>query len=136
MSLFSDPNVDKWTQKSKFRSKICSFWQFLGVIFDHFGSQEGRFLDFFKVILVLFRDLESIVFRYLYSLLPITPALLWGPADALLNIDKASPGLFINDISAKIFKKFFKWTKIQLQISKSGVFWGTKCSANFLKLQS
>ena len=28
----------------------------------------------------------------------------------------------IHDISAKNFKNFFKWKKIQLQVSKSGVF--------------
>merc|ERR1711973_187610 len=29
----------------------------------------------------------------------------------------------IHNISAKNFKNFFKWKKIQLQVSKSGVFW-------------
>merc|ERR1712243_272361 len=32
--------------------------------------------------------------------------------------------------------KKVKWKKIQLQFSKSGVFWEKKCSANFLKLRS
>ena len=39
----------------------------------------------------------------------------------------------MHDISAKNFKNFFKWTKIQLQISKSGVFWEKNCFANFFE---
>ena len=42
--------------------KICSFWQFLGVIFDRFRAQKSRFLDFFKVVLESFRTFLSIVF--------------------------------------------------------------------------
>ena len=48
-----------------FRSKICSFWPIWGVIFGHFGGQKSRFLDFFKVVLDLFRKCLGIVFGFL-----------------------------------------------------------------------
>ena len=31
-------------------SKISSFWGFSGVIFDHFGDQKNRFLDFSNLV--------------------------------------------------------------------------------------
>ena len=52
---------------------------------DYFEGQKSRFLEIFKVVLELFRKCLGIVFRYLYSLLPIADILLWGPADALPN---------------------------------------------------
>ena len=42
--------------------KICSFWPLSGVIFDNFGGQKSRFVDFFKVFLESFRKFLSIVF--------------------------------------------------------------------------
>ena len=53
--LFSIPKVDKWSQKSKFYVKICSFWRFWGDIFDHFACWKSSFPYFFKVVLKLFR---------------------------------------------------------------------------------
>ena len=54
--LLNDP------ENQNFLSKICSFWHFWGVIFDHFGGRKSRFLDFFKVVLELFRKCLGIVF--------------------------------------------------------------------------
>ena len=58
----------KWTQKS---TLFCHF----DVIFDHFGFKNSFSGDF--------RFSENFKVKYLYSLLPITDALLWGPAEAL-----------------------------------------------------
>ena len=45
-----------------FGQNFCSFWRFWGVIFDHFGGQKSRFLDFFEVASELFRMSLGIVF--------------------------------------------------------------------------
>ena len=47
-----------------FRSKFCPLWQFWGVIFDNFGGRKSRYLDFFKVVLELFRKCLGIVFGF------------------------------------------------------------------------
>ena len=57
---------------------------------EPFGGQKSRFLDFFKFVLVLFRKCLGIVF----SLKRPTFSPL-GPREALKNVDKASPGVFI-----------------------------------------
>ena len=54
--LLNDP------ENQNFLSKICSFWHFWGAIFDQFGGRKSRFLDFFKVVLELFRKCLGIVF--------------------------------------------------------------------------
>ena len=66
--------------------------EIFGQHFAHFSGFEGSFLTILgakKVVFwpfsKLFRNFLSIVFRYLYSLLPIADILLWGPADALPN---------------------------------------------------
>ena len=51
-------NLENWD----FGSKFCSFWPIWGVVFDHFGGQKSRFLDFFKVVLELFKKCLGIVF--------------------------------------------------------------------------
>ena len=45
-----------------FGSKFCSFWPISGVIFDRFGAEKSRFLDFFKVVLDLFGKYLGYVF--------------------------------------------------------------------------
>ena len=42
----------------------------------------------------------------------------------------------MSGILENLEKTFFSRKKIQLQVSKSEVFWEKKCSANFLKLRS
>ena len=54
--------------------KIDTFCH-VDVIFDHFGFKNSFSGDF--------RFFENFKVKYLYSLLPITDALLWGPAEAL-----------------------------------------------------
>ena len=49
-------------ENRNFESKIWSFWPIWGVIFDYFGGQKSRFLDFFKVVLELFKKCLGIVF--------------------------------------------------------------------------
>ena len=48
----------KWDLQSKF----CPLWRFWGVIFGHFRGRKSRFLDFFQVVLELFRKCLGIVF--------------------------------------------------------------------------
>ena len=48
-------------QNRKFGLNNCSFWPFLGVIFDHFSGLKSRFLDFFKVVLESLRKFLRIV---------------------------------------------------------------------------
>ena len=47
-----------------FLSKTCSFWQFWWAIFDRFGGQKSCFLDFFKVVLQLFKKCLDNVFGH------------------------------------------------------------------------
>ena len=49
-------------QTRDFRSKLCSFWRFSRVVFDHFWGQKSRFLDFLKVLLELFMKCLGIIF--------------------------------------------------------------------------
>ena len=58
----------KWTQKSTLFAMLTSFLTIFG--FKNSFSGVFQFFESFKV-------------KYLYSLLPITDALLWGPAEAL-----------------------------------------------------
>ena len=58
-------------------------------ILDHFWGQKSRFLDFFKVVWELFRKCLGIVFRLKPTFSPL------GSREALKNVDKAFPGLFI-----------------------------------------
>ena len=65
--FFSTPwkRVSEWGSNfswRNFRSKICSYWPFWGVIFDNFGGQKSRFLHFFILVLESFRKFLSIVF--------------------------------------------------------------------------
>ena len=45
-----------------FDQKFAHFGRFEGVIFDHFRGRKSHFLDFFKVVLELFRKYKGIVF--------------------------------------------------------------------------
>ena len=60
----------------------------IGQKFAHFGGFEGSFLTILgskKSFSGHFRIFENFMINYLSSFLPITDALLWGPADALHN---------------------------------------------------
>ena len=48
------------TQIETLSQKICSFWPFLGVIFDNFGAKS--FSRFSKVFFGIVQDVLSIVF--------------------------------------------------------------------------
>ena len=95
--LINDP------KNRNFWSKICSFWRFWGVRFDLFGSLKRGFLDFFKVVLELFSKCLGILLRLKRTILRFFAlrlilklhTYLWGPAEAILNFDYASLGLFI-----------------------------------------
>ena len=47
-----------------FYSKFGPLWTFERVILDNFGGQKSRILDFFKVVLELFRKCAGIVFGF------------------------------------------------------------------------
>ena len=88
-------------------TKLETLLTFERVVLGPFGGRKSRIVDFYKVVLELFRKGVGIVFSIekptfvcifstsLYSLLPIADFLLWGPAEALLNSDKAFPGLIV-----------------------------------------
>ena len=57
---------------------------------DHFGGRKSRFLDFYEVVLELFRKCLGNVFSFKR---PIFSPL--GFREALKNVDNDSPGLFI-----------------------------------------
>ena len=52
LGVFLAQKVDNWPWKSRFFVKIWPFWD---LNFDHFGGRKSHFLDFFKVVLELFR---------------------------------------------------------------------------------
>ena len=107
LTVFSAPKVDKWHRKVRFSFQIwhnfdiwegrfLQFWgskkSYSGLLHSYFGVvQEG-----FGYFLWYWRSTFGCIFSTtLYSLLPIADFLLWGPAEALLNSGKASPGLIV-----------------------------------------
>ena len=89
--LINDP------ENRNFESKIWSFWPIWGVIFDHFGGQKSRFLDFFKVVLKLFRKCLGIVF---------------GIKRRTFACSFSSKGVFKWPRKSRFFVKF--WSKISI----------------------
>ena len=71
----------------------------LRVIFDHFGGQKSRFLDFFKVVLELFRKCLGIVFGLKRPTFILFANRIWvsplSSREALINVDKAPHGLLV-----------------------------------------
>ena len=53
--LINDP------ENKNVRSKFCSILRFFAIIFEHFGAQDSRFLNFFKVVFELFKKCYGIV---------------------------------------------------------------------------
>ena len=97
-------------------SKI-EIWGQRGVIFDHFEDQKSRFLDFFKIVLVSFGKCLGFVFP-----IKMPPFVLFatrnrvsplGSREALINVDKASPGLLVYLTCNNKFKRF----SIKIRIS-------------------
>ena len=97
----------------KFWSTI---WPPERVILDDFQSQKSNFLDFFKVVLDLFRKCLGIVFGHkgptfgciVHSLSPITASLLWGPAKPYKTSTRLPTGsLFLLLFYDRILLSFF-----------------------------
>ena len=83
-----------------FGSKFYSFWPIWGVIFDNFGGQKSRFLDFFKAVLDLFGKCLGFVFGLKRPIFVLFSTRYWvsplGSHEALVNVDKASLGLLVS----------------------------------------
>ena len=86
---------------------------------DHFRSQKSRFLDFFKFVCELFRQCLGIDFRL--EMPAFSPL---GSREALKNVDKASPGLFI-PLTLRFFLKFSPKKKTEVIVTALKRRWQT-----------
>ena len=79
--------------------KIDTFWPDWHSSFVHFGGRKSRFLDFFKVVLDLFGKCLGFVFCRKRPTFVLFATHNWvsplGSREALINVDKASSGVFI-----------------------------------------
>ena len=97
--VFSGLKVDNWPWKLRFWVKILLILVNLRGEFWPFWRLKSRFLHFFKVVLDLFRKCLGFVFGVKRPIFVLFTTRNWvsplGSREALINIDKASPGLFI-----------------------------------------
>ena len=90
--LISDP------ENRNYLSKNCWFCLFWGVIVDHCGDRKSRFVDFFKVVLELFRHCFSLEKAYFWEFQWTFSKLFWNCLGNVFDLKRptfgSSNGLF------------------------------------------